>query len=633
MDVRTGTISGGSWKGLRAVRPPITGASLPSAPYPGVKSYGIGDQHVFFGRDSAALRLSRLVVVYRGVMLYGASGVGKSSLINARLIPWAIEEGFSPARIRVQLRPDQEMIVERVRRTSDGVPSTPKSTEILHGGVLSAADLLRRIDSYDGPARPLLVFDQFEELVTLLRQSRTADAVSPAMRAQATILATLLKLLTDPSLRVKVVLSFREDYLAPLASHLTQAPDLFEHHLRLAPFEADPGILYNLIRGPFEEHQATYGDKISPTLARDLSTAFIERASSTLVSLSEVQIVCRHLWYSDDPDEEFHRKGVSGVLEGYYQEALGRLGGHVEGAALSVLANLVTEEGTRNIVSEADLIERVKSDEGVPTELALAAIHGLEEKSKLISRERRHDVVFYELVSEYSIPWIRTTIERRRATLGAASPLSVAARQWGRLGRTPDGLVRGRTLEEMHEWARANSELVGGLEQEYLEESRKNEDAIRRRDERRQANIRRTGIVLAVLLVLLTAAALSGWLESGRLARAAEGARDLAVLAAGVAETERFSADLARTEAVVAREDAETERSKSNDIALATQEALAQVEAHLESLADRLIGLSDVDAGAVVEELRELAVSTADGFKARVVNFIDAETASGPSLK
>ena len=62
------------------------------------------DREVFFGRDGETLDLVALVVAYRLVLLYAASGAGKTSLLNAGLVPaLEQEEGFEvlpPARIR-----------------------------------------------------------------------------------------------------------------------------------------------------------------------------------------------------------------------------------------------------------------------------------------------------------------------------------------------------------------------------------------------------------------------------------------------------------------------------------------------------------------------------------------------------
>ena len=59
--------------------------------------------------------MASLVSVYRGVLLYGESGSGKSSLVNAGLIPEAIRLGFAPERLRMQPRASEELVIERIR--------------------------------------------------------------------------------------------------------------------------------------------------------------------------------------------------------------------------------------------------------------------------------------------------------------------------------------------------------------------------------------------------------------------------------------------------------------------------------------------------------------------------------------
>src|SRR5438128_1678669 len=93
---------------------PAQPASLPDTPYPGIEPYRYTDRAVFFAREAESRSLIRLIVMYRGVLLYSDSGNGKSSLINAGLMPLAIEEGYRPHRIRVQPKKGQEIVIERV---------------------------------------------------------------------------------------------------------------------------------------------------------------------------------------------------------------------------------------------------------------------------------------------------------------------------------------------------------------------------------------------------------------------------------------------------------------------------------------------------------------------------------------
>src|SRR5258708_39582611 len=115
MDVRPGSIPQGAWQGNASMSfQPLSATPLPEAPYRGIEEFRFVDREIFFARQSDVLKLVRAVVIYRGVLLFGASGTGKSSLINAGLIPAILGEGYCPERIRLQPRPGQELIVERI---------------------------------------------------------------------------------------------------------------------------------------------------------------------------------------------------------------------------------------------------------------------------------------------------------------------------------------------------------------------------------------------------------------------------------------------------------------------------------------------------------------------------------------
>jgi hypothetical protein len=95
-------------------------STLPEASYRGIESFRFIDRPIFFAREKETRKLLRYVTMYRGTLLYGNSGTGKSSLINAGLIPAVIEENFTPDRIRVQPQPGGEIIIERISKTDVG---------------------------------------------------------------------------------------------------------------------------------------------------------------------------------------------------------------------------------------------------------------------------------------------------------------------------------------------------------------------------------------------------------------------------------------------------------------------------------------------------------------------------------
>ena len=180
---------------------------LPETPFRGLAPLRYVDQAIFFGRDRETQLLHRLVVIYRGVLLYGDSGTGKSSLLNAGLIPALEHEGMRAERVRVQPSADGELVVERVALGDTGTPPYRPSAFVEEddpNAVFSVGAFRRRLAAAsDGPTQ-LLIFDQFEELITLFHDTGGSDRSSSSRVPQRAVLELLDELLTDGSLPVKL---------------------------------------------------------------------------------------------------------------------------------------------------------------------------------------------------------------------------------------------------------------------------------------------------------------------------------------------------------------------------------------------------------------------------------------------
>ncbi len=70
--------------------------------YPGLRPFRVDEKDVFYGRDVEARELTDLVRAERSVILFSKSGLGKSSLLNARVCPQLVSHGFWPILIRFQ---------------------------------------------------------------------------------------------------------------------------------------------------------------------------------------------------------------------------------------------------------------------------------------------------------------------------------------------------------------------------------------------------------------------------------------------------------------------------------------------------------------------------------------------------
>jgi len=345
-------------------------------------------------------------------MLYGDSGAGKSSLINAGLIAAAMHKGFQVEYVRVQPRAGDELVVERIPadEADTALPSLfADGDEPDSRVVVSTAAFHERLRERSASCRPLLVFDQFEELVTHFEDVGRREL-------QRRIVALLVALLHDESLPVKVLFAFREDYLAKVKQLLAAAPELVDQALRLTPPAA--GALATIIRGPFERYPGRFERELAPELVERLRDRLEDRFGAGEVSLSEVQTVCERLWQSDDPEALLEERGIQGLLEDHLGEELDSFPPHLRYPATALLGQMVTAAGTRNVISAGDLIERVREEnKDLSPDLLEDALEQLERRSRLVRREARRDLYLYEITSEFLVPWIsrrREELDRQR---------------------------------------------------------------------------------------------------------------------------------------------------------------------------------------------------------------------------
>jgi hypothetical protein len=415
--------------------------SLPDTPYPGIESFRFIDQPIFAAREDETWNLLSNILIYRGVLLYGDSGSGKSSLVNAGLIPAALDEKLIANRLRIQPRAGKEIKIERIAIESEDQPpylesvfvtgsDGPASIEI---SLREFSERLERLkDEANRETRPLLIFDQFEEFITLFEETLRGGATAEAKQAQKeapdvrrAILEALTALMEDEQLPVKLLFAFREDYLAKLNPLFLARPELLDQYVRLLAPRIEEAE--KIIRAPFvneevkknfvERSRGAGGKEISPALAKTIATQLENRSDSGLINLSELQTVCRKLWESPDPDKFFQAQDqdVQKVLEDYWADVLKTLG-KLYDPAIALLGHMVTSSNTRNIVSEPDL--KAQEKENFTDDQINDALEALVEH-KLIRREPRHKIYFYEIASEFLVPWIQQKSAARLAEIEA----------------------------------------------------------------------------------------------------------------------------------------------------------------------------------------------------------------------
>lgn len=414
---------------------PLT-STFPSSPYRGIDPYRFVDSPIFFARRTDTFELQRSVMIFKGMLLFGGSGAGKSSLIQAGLLPKMLDTKFFPDRIRVQNRVDEEIIIERISLNDDGKEPylSPSLAEYITKDqrdhiVLPLKEFEKHLRAYSETHYPLLVLDQFEEVITLFEETtREPGTLEEILKRQQSLIDFFVGILHDDTLRVKVLFSFREDYLAKLTKLFLRAPELPNQYMRLLPPEKK--ALLDIIGGPQKDDllpHYNHQNAFSSALVDLIKAEFEKRIEGNEINPSDVQIVCSQLWESDDPEKLFIERGVDGLLEDYYTRELGRFTGEQHDIAIGLLSHMLTFSNTRNFVSGVELIhmfqneeEQFFSENHVSEETLIQILKDLKD-TRLVRRELRYKDYFYEIASESLVPWIirnkvarQSKLERRR---------------------------------------------------------------------------------------------------------------------------------------------------------------------------------------------------------------------------
>ena len=375
-----------------APRPVIPAAEplpLPEEPYKALVAYEARDRAFFFGRDREIEELTALVHAHRLVLLYGASGVGKTSLLQAGVIPRleGADPGYTVVNVRALTDPAGAVRAALRRKLPDAQ---------LPAGETSLVDFLaaatRAIDC------PLaVVIDQFEEFFIRL---------SPEFRVA--FIAELGALCDARDLPVKVVLSLRGDYLFKVSELEARIPEIFQTKMLLLPLTREQAR--EAIVCPVEALGCAY--------APDLVEQLLDDLTREGVMPPQLQLVCGALFHHARQAE---RKtltvadydalgGAQGVLRGYLDQELRRFPPEEGALARDLLEELVTSERTKKVETLAELATALAAERDVLSEVVEKLV-----RARLLRPVERADgtgaETAYELAHEYLIAEIALSPE------------------------------------------------------------------------------------------------------------------------------------------------------------------------------------------------------------------------------
>jgi WD40 repeat protein len=490
---------------LRGIMPEL--AERDVCPYRGLEPFTAEHAQWFQGRSEAVRQiLANLSRQRRLTLLLGPSGSGKSSLIQAGVLP-ALAAGELPGSDRwlpVLARPRRDMLGEIERA---GLPGSSED------GIIAAIN--NRLATEPSFQRVLLVIDQFEELLMQSADGRLRDLLTAIDEVTSA---------TDAYTKVTVILIMRDDFYPQLAALAPRLLETAMPGLLNVPGTLSQRDLHEIIVLPAEDVRLRFQPGLPERIIGDVlditpEAALTRQAPVTVLPLLEMTL--SQLWHRRQDGylthEAYRRIGeVSGSVTTWCDNALDELTPEQQVIARRALTSLVhPADPSHNITP-------------VRTQVPLQELRDLAADPGDTDEQTAVDAVIATLTRRRII----TTQTQQAPRVPGAPPGEPVAelihealiRDWGALrqwvdqdhrfqewlARTrerqarwaaqkdPDDLLRGTALGEALEWSQQRR-LPADIA-EFLTASKQHQRAAIRRS-------RRLNAVLAVLLALALVAA------------------------------------------------------------------------------------------------------------------------------
>ncbi len=385
---------------------------MPDGPYKGLAAFAdsASDASFFFGRESERETLVANLLAGRLTVLYGPSGVGKSSLLRAGVAQQLRQ--IEGATVVVHDTWADDPANSLVATLAAAVPTLGPTAGLSDAVAAAAAN----------GGEVFLLLDQFEEYFLYHGSDGPLSDELP-------------RLLRRPGLRVSTLIALRDDALAELDAFTDRLPDLFTNLLRLDRLDRQAGR--QAVTGPLARYSELAGVeyRAEPALVEavldEVATGRVdftgagERGSSReRIETPFLQLVLERLWAEERAQgsqtlrlETFeHLGGAEPIVREHAQGALARLPLDQQGNAARVVRQLVTSSGTKIAHTAADLSEYadVTSAELQPLLETLARERIVRGVDGAPGRPTRYEI-FHDILAAPVLAWrVGYELERER---------------------------------------------------------------------------------------------------------------------------------------------------------------------------------------------------------------------------
>ena len=289
---------------------------IKNSPYPGLRPFTEEEAIFFRGREDHVSQIIKLLENKHFVMITGASGDGKSSIVYAGLVPKA-KAGFFKSKFNNweihTFRPEKSPFENMSKQIAQALKMNKKyvQKELSYGFSsliklykesdlyldedsedFSSLSAIERVEKRRKASNLLLIVDQFEEFFTN-NENLSNGSPNDSSHLVANLLSNTIKLAKENNIPVYIVFTMRSDYIGNCAS-LRGVPELIGYSQYFIP-RLNRDEIADVIRAPADLN----GDKIENRLVDHLINSTTEGADQ----LPIIQHCMNRIWRSANGNE------------------------------------------------------------------------------------------------------------------------------------------------------------------------------------------------------------------------------------------------------------------------------------------------------------------------------------------
>ncbi len=414
---------------------------VPDCPYVGLQPYSEAEREYFFGREQDTETIAANLLTAPLTLLYGASGVGKTSVLAAGVVPY--------------LRAMPDVLVVLFRQWQDSTFQDVLMNDVDTTVYYSRAKLLSNrtplpFDEFLARAAQetnrtlLIILDQFEEYFLYHPNGNPFEE-------------QLARAINRGDVNANFILSMREDALSQLDRFETRIPNLMSNYLRLE--HLDRAGAGRAIRKPLDVYNARRTDASPITIEDALVDALIEQVRTGRVTLGRagqgeiavmqsadtrdtrieapfLQMVLTRLWEEETRAGARNLRlatlnllgGAEKIVRTHLDEVMNRLRAPEQEVCSTFFDRLVTPSGTKIAQNADDLVTYAARSAAQVTPILkkLADARVLRPIAPPLNQPQvaRYEI-FHDVIAPAILDWRRRFVDRKRVrrlgliTLGA----------------------------------------------------------------------------------------------------------------------------------------------------------------------------------------------------------------------